>query len=180
MNPPEPKPAADPKSTIAGQLAAHLDNELAAHRGLVGLAEARLKAAVTADHRALADIAAREDPLIADVQRLRSLRERIIRAAAAICAVTGEVTLSAIARTVPSALGEALTAKGRDLRTLLERLKRLEDHIAAILRHGMSLVRDLLDAVSGVERPARAAYDRRGLAASAGPVVRGSLLDMKC
>ncbi len=169
----------DPRQTIASQLSAHLDAELSAHRLWLSLAEQRLKAAKTADHAALTATASREPPVLAEINRLRSARERLLKAAAAVCGLRGAVTLGALCAALPEALRTGLDQRGRELRALLERLKIVEDHCAMLLRSGLSLIRDLLDAIAGAERPARSPYDRRGGVLGVQPALRGGLVDLR-
>jgi hypothetical protein len=169
----------DPRLTVADQLGGHLDAELALHRRLLASAEMRLKAVVAADHAGLARATLAEEPLVAEAQRLRLVRDRLVRAAAGLCGLPATLTLSDLCAKLPAALGASLIGKGRDLRAVLERLRHIEDHCAAVLRHGVALVRDLLDAVAGVERPARTPYDRRGVAYAASPANRGALVDLR-
>lgn len=160
------------------QLRDHLDAELVLHRRLLASAEEKITRVVAHDIPAFTTCLEREQGLAADMGRLRQVRERLLRALAAVLAIPGDqLTLSAvIARAEPVRQGE-LAQRQRDLRQLLERLRVANERCLLLVRSGLSLVRDVLQAVMGEEAGGQRAYDRRGASGGSAPW-RGRLVNL--
>lgn len=154
---------------LATQLRDHLDAELVLHRRLLASAEDKLQRLVAHDIPAFSAALAREQPLVAEMGRLRQVRERLLRAIAAVFALRADqLTIGAVAAKLADPLRETLAARGRDLRSLLERLRHANERNLLLVRSGLALVKDIIQAVVGSEAaPAADGYDRRGLQGSA-------------
>jgi flagellar biosynthesis/type III secretory pathway chaperone len=118
---------------------------------------------------------AKEQPLVAEMNRLRQIRERLLRAIAAAFALRADqLTVSAVATRLGDPLREALTSRARELRSLLARLRQANERNLLLIRSGLALVKDIIHAVVGADAaPAADGYDRRGLqGASSAPAGR--------
>jgi flagellar biosynthesis/type III secretory pathway chaperone len=151
---------------LCTQLAGHLDNELALQRGLMQIAELKQQVLVRNDGAALAKLVEKEQPVLAEAARLRPVRERLVHAVSAALGVADGTRLEQIAASAPAQFRTALATKGRELRTLVERLRDLNDRNQLLIRQGLGLVRELLDLfLPAPPTPAAATYDRRGYGA---------------
>ncbi len=172
-----PTRAATPADAIAAQLRDHLDAEITVHRQLLALAEEKQRTVVGADGAALQTLLDRERAPLAESVRCRQVRERILRTAASVWNLPpAQVTLSRLAERLPEVLRGEILRRGHDLRQLAERLRAVNDRNQVLIRHGLSLVRDLVATVTGAPTPG--AYDRRGLAPGGGGA-SGVMLDLR-
>lgn len=162
---------------LIAQLRDHLDAELTLHRRLLATTEEKIARVVAHDIPAFTACLEREQGLAAEMNRLRQVRERLLRALGSVLAIPAErLNLSAvITRAEPQRQGE-LALRQRDLRQVLERLRAANERCLLLVRAGLSLVRDVLQAVMGDEGEQRA-YDRRG-ASGGTPPWRGRLVNL--
>lgn len=176
---PAPSPAA--VATLLMQLRTQLDSELAVHRRLIGLAETKLRQLVSHDVPGFSQTLGREQTEHTEAGRLRQVRDRLLRAIAVVLQLgPGELTLSRLAERASEPLRAELRHRQGELKQALERLGELNDRAQSLIRHSITLVRDMLNAVAGGGEavPAGPAYDRRGMQGAYGPR-RGSLLDIR-
>ncbi len=169
------KPA--PGEVLLAHLRDHLDQELAVHRQLLAMAEDKRRAVLAGDGRTLSDLVAREEAPLAEAGRLRQVRDRLLRTAAAMWNLApAALNLGTLADRASQALAAELRRRAHELRGVLERLKAANDRNQVLIRQGLAVVRDLVGALTGA--PAAGAYDRRGLNPWA-PAPGGSLLDCR-
>lgn len=158
------------------QLRDHLDQELAVHRRLLTLAEGKQRLVVAADHRGFASLLEEETAIMTEASRLRQVRDRLARAIGILFALKPEdFCLSRLMERAADPLRSELGNRQRELRKVAERLRQVNDRNLLLVRHGLTLVRDILQAVlGGGDGPA---YDQRGLQASVGSP-RGGMVDL--
>ncbi|MCK6488520.1 MAG: flagellar protein FlgN [Planctomycetes bacterium] len=161
------------------QLRDHLEAELAIHRRLLASAEDKLQRLVAHDIPAFTAALAREQPLVAEMNRLRQVRDRLLRAIATVFSIRpDQFTLSAVIARLSEPLREALAVRQRELRSVLERLRNANDRNLLLVRSGLALVKDILQAVVGSDAlPTADGYDRRGLH-GAGNAPAGRLVNL--
>lgn len=161
---------------IFTQLRDHLDVELTAHRSLLALAERKQHDLVAGDMAGFSHVVQDEQVVLSETGRLRLLRERLLRAVATVLGVVmPEVRLSLLLEKLPAAIRSELARRQDDLKTLLERLRAVNERNQALIRQGLAFTRELLGAVLG--STGTPAYDRRGLSGYA-PASRGSLVNL--
>ena len=146
---------------IATQLRDHLEQEIAVHRRLLILAEEKQRHIVAHEIPAFTNVISQEQVAITDASRLRQVRDRLLRAVATVLAIKPDaLTLSAIIERTEGVLRTQLADLQRELRSMLERLRQLNDRNMLLVRSGLGLVRDILIAVVGGGDGR--GYDRRG------------------
>jgi flagellar biosynthesis/type III secretory pathway chaperone len=146
---------------IATQLRDHLEQEIAVHRRLLILAEDKQRHIVAHEIPAFTTVISQEQTAITDAGRLRQVRDRLLRAVATVLGIKPEaLTLSAIIEKTEGSLRSELSERQRELRTMLERLRQLNERNLLLVRSGLGLVRDILIAVVGGGDGQ--GYDRRG------------------
>jgi flagellar biosynthesis/type III secretory pathway chaperone len=149
------------QQTIATQLRDHLDHELAVHRRLFALAEEKQRRIVAHEIPAFTQLLEQEQGVITEAGRLRLVRDRLVRAVATIMALKPEATtLTTVLERLDGSLRDQLAERQRELRSLLERLRQLNERNLLLIRSGIGLVRDILQSVIGNGEVRN--YDRRG------------------
>jgi flagellar biosynthesis/type III secretory pathway chaperone len=139
----------------------HLNAELTCHRSLLALGEQQQRALISHDVAAFANLTKQAEPGISEQQRLRKERERIIKMLA--LAVLPEVPTPALTQLItvaPEPLQSELKTRHLLLKDALEKLRLTHERNQALLRQGLSLMRDLVNALTGDN--AQQGYDRRG------------------
>ncbi len=146
------------------QLRDHLDSELGVHRRLLACAEAKAQEIVACNIPAFTQLLHQEQAPLAELGRLRPLRERLMRAVAGQLGVAAEgITMARVLVAVPSALQPELSQRQEELLRVLGRLRDSNQRNMLLIQQSLRFVRTLLHGLVG-EKPERgAAYDRRGL-----------------
>jgi flagellar biosynthesis/type III secretory pathway chaperone len=142
-------------------LRGHLDAELALHRGLLGLAEAKQQKIVAGDMPAFTALLQREQGPLAEMNRLRQQRERLLKGVAErlnLC--PADLHLSQLVERSPESLRPELRARQGELQSILGRLREVNERNLALIRQGLGLVRDLMQTLVGGAHTG--AYDRLG------------------
>jgi flagellar biosynthesis/type III secretory pathway chaperone len=102
------------------------------------------------------------EPNLVEQQRLRKIRERLLqRIAEAMEKKDGPPTLTQVIAVTGEPLQGELKARQLLIRDALERMRTVQERNQALLRQGLSLMRDLVSALTGDNEPQ--SYDRRGL-----------------
>ncbi len=162
---------------IATQLKDHLDAELAAHRQLLGVAERKQHDLVANDMAAFTRVLAEEQAVLFETNRLRQIRERLLRAVVTVLGLTlPDLALTPIIDRLPEPLKGEVARRRADLVGVIERVRALNERNMLLIRQGLSFSRELLAAIVGDSGPTPA-YDRRGLNGYA-PATRGSLVNL--
>jgi hypothetical protein len=163
-----PPPATGPNPVhvahMLDQLKKHLDSEIAVQRRLLALEEAMSPRLMSGDVKGFAQLTSEGEEPTREAARLKAVRERIAQALAAVFKLApGEVRLSAVLPHAPDPLRSELESRRQELTRICERLRRITDRNLAVVRQGLTLVRDILGDAFGA--PATAPiYDRRGMA----------------
>jgi flagellar biosynthesis/type III secretory pathway chaperone len=164
--------------TLCTQMRDHLDAELSAHRSLLTLAERKQGDLVRGNMDGFTKVLAQEQASLIEVGRLRQIRDRLLRALATVFNLPPvEIRLSVLLERLPEPLRAELRRRQEDLKTLLERLRVLNDRNALLIRQSLGLVRDLLGALMGSGQNA-GGYDRRGMGPSTVFGDRGQLINI--
>ena len=166
--------------TLCIQLRDHLDAELAAHRVLVSVAERKQSELIRGDMTGFTTALSQEQTAMSEIGRLRMIRDRLIRTLATVFNVPAvELKLSLLMPKLPEPLRVEIQQRQSDLKSLLERLRALNDRNALLIRQSLGFVRDLLGALMGPGSGTDAgAYDRRGLGGTGGVAARGHLVNI--
>ncbi len=161
------------------QLRDHLEAELHLHRRLLTLAERKQALIVAGNIPAFTGLLQEEQPAISEAGRLRLFRERLLRAAATVLGIAGDdLRLGTILDKLAEPLRHELHRRQQDLKSLLERLRQVNDRNLLLIRHGLAYATDLITAVLGERVPTTGAYDRRGLGGHVPASGRGRLLNL--
>jgi flagellar biosynthesis/type III secretory pathway chaperone len=146
------------------QLRDHLDLEVALHRRLLGLAEAKQRLIVAGDMQEFSTLLAQEQAPLADMNRLRVARERLLRLAVQQLGLKPDsMRMSLVVDSSPEGLRPDLRSRQLDLKNLLERLREVNERNMVLIRQSLSFVRDLMHVIVGEPPSQPAAYDRRGI-----------------
>lgn len=173
----QPAVPAATAQALLDQLRKHLESELAVHRRLLALAEQMGPRLMAGDARGVSALVAAEAEPAREAVRLRTIRERLAKALAAVFQLEGEVTVSRILHRAPDGLRAELDRLRRETATICQRLGRQAERNMVIARQGLSLIRDILGESLGSQAPV-AAYDRHGMA-GAPSAPRGSVLNLR-
>lgn len=154
-------------------VALHLDREIALHRRLLAIVDAKRTALVANDTAGLREQSDREGSAVSELQALRPVRERLVCGLAQHLGVTGKPSLSAVI----AKLGDqaaSLEARRCELADLARTLQERSETNQELLRSGLRVVEGLMGILVG-SQPAAGGYDRRGMA-SRGPAT--GLIDL--
>jgi hypothetical protein len=165
-----PPPAAGPNPAhvahLLDQLKKHLDAEIAVQRRLLALEESMSPRLLAGDVQGFARLTAEGEEPTREAARLKAVRERIAQALAAVFKLNpGEVHLSKVLPYAPEHLRAELESRRQELVRICERLRRITDRNLAVVRQGLTLVRDILGEAFGTPA-AVPVYDRRGISSS--------------
>ena len=150
-----------PNELVQG-LRDHLNAELACYRGLLTLAERQQQALITNQVAIFSELTKQIEPNIAEQQRLRKIRDRLMfRIAETIGKKDGSLSLTNVVSLSIEPLQSELKARQLLIRDALDRLRIVQERNQALLRQGLGLMRDLVNALTGDVEPQ--SYDRRGL-----------------
>jgi len=156
-----------PNELVQG-LRDHLNAELSCYRGLLALAERQQQALIANQVAIFSELTKQTEPNIGEQQRLRKIRDRLLlRIAEVIGKKDGSPSLSHVIGMSVEPLQSELKTRQLLIRDALDRLRIVQERNQALLRQGLGLMRDLVNALTGDTAPQ--SYDRRGL----GGVQRG-------
>jgi hypothetical protein len=149
---------------ICMQLRDHLDSELGVHRRLLASAEAKVAEIVACNIAAFTQLLQQEQAPLAELGRLRPLRERLMRAIAGQLGMAAEgISMARVLPAVPAALHGELAHRQEELMRVLGRLREINQRIMVLIQQSLRFVRDLLRGVVGEKSERGLPYDRRGL-----------------
>ncbi len=150
-----------PNDLVQG-LRDQLNAELACYRGLLALAERQQQALIATQVAIFSDLTKQIEPNIAEQQRLRKNRDRLLsRIAESVGKKDGSLSLTHVVGMSLEPLQSELKARQLLIRDALDRLRIVQERNQALLRQGLGLMRDLVNALTGTTEPQ--SYDRRGL-----------------
>ncbi len=146
------------------QLREHLDLEVALHRRLLGLAEAKQRLIVAGDMQAFSSLLAQEQAPLTEMNRLRVARERLLRAMVQQIGLKPDrLRMAQVVEMSPEVLKPELRKRQIDLKGVLERLREVNECNMVLIRQSLSFVRDMMHLLVGAQPGQPAAYDRRGI-----------------
>jgi flagellar biosynthesis/type III secretory pathway chaperone len=149
---------------LCHQLRDHLDGELGVHRRLLAVAEAKTQEIVACNIPAFTQLLQQEQAPLAELGRLRQLRERLMRVVAGQLGVAAEgITMAQVLPAVPAGLQAEISRRQEELMRVLGVLREINQRNMVLIQQSLRFVHTLLHGLVG-EKPERgAAYDRRGL-----------------
>lgn len=139
----------------------HLTAELACHRSLLANAEQQQRELVANHLAEFADLVTRSEPLIAEQNRLRKGREKLLTGLATLMERPGRpLPLADVIALAKEPLKGELASRHLVLKDTLLKLRAVQERNQALVRQGLGFVRDLVGTLTG--EPAQGGYDRRG------------------
>jgi hypothetical protein len=149
---------------LCQQLRDHLDAEIGIHRRLLALAEAKGRDIVACNIASFTKLLQQEQTPLAEMNRLRLARERLMRQLGASAGVPSDrLTMTLIVGAAPEALRGDLRRRQEDLALVLGSLREVNQRIMVLIQQSLTFVRSMLHGLVG-EKPANGhPYDRRGI-----------------
>ena len=146
------------------QLCDHLDAEIGVHRRLLASSEAKTAEIVAHNIPAFTQLLQREQAPVAEMARLRQLRERLMRQVASNLGVKADgLTMSIILTAVQEAMRGDLRRRQQDLTAVIAALRDINQRNMVLIQQSLSFVRAMLHGLVGEKLPKGHPYDRRGL-----------------
>jgi flagellar biosynthesis/type III secretory pathway chaperone len=150
-----------PNELIQG-LRDHLNAELVCYRALLVISERQQQALVANQVAKFSELIKQTEPNLNEQQRLRKLRERLLQRIAEVSGKSGAIlSLTEVIGMSVEPFQSELKSRQLLIRDALERLRTVHERNQALLRQGLSLMRDLVRALTGDTD--QRSYDRRGL-----------------
>ncbi|MEK7413906.1 MAG: flagellar export chaperone FlgN [Planctomycetota bacterium] len=175
-NPPANQPSAATVTTLLDQLRKHLESELAAQKRLLTLSEQLAPKLMIGDATAITTIVAQKEDPTREAARLASIRERLVRALAAVFQINGDVNLTALMGKIPQQLRADFERLRAEITHICQRLGRQSERNLVMARQGIGFIRDVLGESFG-GTPERL-YDRRGVIGGGSPR-RGGVVNIR-
>jgi flagellar biosynthesis/type III secretory pathway chaperone len=161
------------------QLRDHLDVEIGLHRRLLALAETKGREIVACNIPAFTLLLQQEQGPLLEMNRLRQVRERLMRQ---LCTASGtpneRMTMTVLITAVPELMQGELRRRQDDLTQLLATLREVNQRNMVLIQQSLTFVRSMLHGLVG-DKPAQGhAYDRRGFT-GAGLPGNGRLVNLR-
>ena len=138
------------RSELMEHLAKHLKSELGVHRQLLQIAEHKRDTIVSGDIQEFSTLIQREQNVFEEGQKLRQVREKLMfHIAGELSVEVNALHISHILEMAPDSLRGELQHIQGDLKTLLEKLRELNERNMVLIRQSLSFVKEIMQYVVG-------------------------------